>query len=359
MLAAVCRRFGAPLSIEEVRLGEPGPGEVEVALGACAICHSDIHFIDGAWGGDLPAVFGHEAAGRVVRLGEGVDDLALGEHVVVTLVRACGHCYFCDRQEPTTCDHAFSLAERRVLSDRAGQGLTQGMGTAAFAERVLVHRSQVVAVPADLPFDVASLLACGVITGVGAVTNTAAVPAGASVAVIGTGGVGLNVVQGAAIAGADPIIAIDLVPEKRRIALSFGATAAIDPLVENVPNAVKALTGGRGADYVFVSVGSKTAIEAGMKLMRRGGALVIVGMPANGVVIDLDPTGLAAAGQRILGSKMGGARIASDIPLLVELYRDGRLKLDALVSARYPLGAIDEAIAASRGGAALRNVIVF
>lgn len=359
MLAAVCHAFGAPLSIEKVGLAEPGPGEVEVALGACAICHSDIHYIDGAWGGDLPAVYGHEAAGRVARLGEGVDDLAVGDHVVVTLIRACGHCYFCDRLEPTACEHDFPLAHRSALRDRQGRPLTQGMGTAAFAERVLVHRSQVVAIPRDLPFDVASLLACGVITGVGAVTNTAAVPAGASVAVIGTGGVGLNILQGAAIVGAEPIIALDLNAEKRRIARQFGATDAVDPQAEDVDRAVRALTAGRGADYVFVSVGSKPAIEAGLRLMRRGGSLVIVGMPASGVTIGVDPTSLAAAGQRILGSKMGSARIASDIPRLVELYRAGRLELDALVSARYPLAAIDEAIASARSGAALRNVIVF
>lgn len=359
MLAAVCRHFGAPLSIEEVRLAAPGPGEVEVALRACAICHSDIHFIDGAWGGQLPAVYGHEAAGIVAGVGEGVHDLAPGDHVVATLIRACGSCYYCQRGEQTACDHDFPLARRTVLTDRQGTALHQGMGTAAFAERVLVDRSQLAAIPKDVSFEAASLLACGVITGVGAVTNTAAVPPGASVVVVGAGGVGLNVLQGAAIAGADPVIAIDLLAAKRQAALHFGATAGIDPMQEDAAGAVRALTGGRGADFVFVAVGSKAAIESGMRLMRRGGSLVIVGMPASGVTVDLDPTSLAAAGQRILGSKMGSARLAEDIPRLIELYRSGRLRLDALVSARYPLAAIDEAIAAARSGSALRNVIVY
>jgi S-(hydroxymethyl)glutathione dehydrogenase / alcohol dehydrogenase len=359
MLAAVCRAFAQPLVIEEVDLAPPGPGEVEVALAACAICHSDLHFIEGAWGGTLPAVYGHEAAGKVVGLGEGVLDLTLGDHVVVTLIRSCKHCYYCGRGEETACDHAFPLAARTPLVDRAGRGLQQGMGTAAFAERVVVDRSQLVAIEKDVPFAAAALLACGVITGVGAVTNTAAVPQGSSVVVIGAGGVGLNTVQGARLAGAAPIIAIDLVAEKRATALAFGATDALDPLSLSPADAVRGLTGGRGADYVFVTVGSKPAIEQGIGLLRRGGSLVIVGMPASGVTIDLDPTSLAAAGQRVIGSKMGSSRIATDIPRLVEQYRQGQLRLDELVSGRYPLAAINEAIADVRRGTALRNVIVF
>jgi S-(hydroxymethyl)glutathione dehydrogenase / alcohol dehydrogenase len=359
MLAAVCRAFAQPLVIEEVDLAPPGPGEVEVALAACAICHSDLHFIEGAWGGALPAVYGHEAAGKVVRLGEGVLDLRPGDHVVVTLIRSCKHCYYCGRGEETACDHAFALAARSPLTDRQGIGLQQGMGTGAFAERVVVDRSQLVAIDKDVPFAAAALLACGVITGVGAVTNTAAVPPGASVVVIGAGGVGLNTVQGARLAGAGPIIAIDLVAEKRATALAFGATDALDPLGQSPADAVRGLTGGRGADYVFVAVGAKAAIEQGLGLLRRGGSLVIVGMPASGVTIALDPTRLAAAGQRVIGSKMGSSRIATDIPKLVEWYRQGHLKLDELVSGRYPLVSINEAISDVRRGTALRNVIVF
>jgi Zn-dependent alcohol dehydrogenase len=332
---------------------------VEVALRACAICHSDVHFIDGAWGGTLPAVYGHEAAGVVAACGDGVQGVAPGDHVVVTLIRSCGRCYFCERGEETACGHDFPRAQASPLKDRRGHVLQQGMATAAFAERVVVDRSQLVRIDPDIAPEAASLLACGVITGVGAVTNTAAVPAGASVAVIGAGGVGLNTIQGARIVGAEPIIALDIVAEKRQSALAFGASSALDPTTGDLIGAVQALTGGRGADYVFVTVGSKAAIEQGIGLLRRGGSLVIVGMPASGVTVDLDPASLAADGQRVLGCKMGSSRIARDIPLLVELYRQGQLKLDELVSGRYPLSAINEAIADLRRGTALRNVIVF
>ncbi len=358
VLAAVCRAFGAPLVVEEVGLRGPEPGEVLVDLRACAICHSDLAFMDGAWGGMLPAVYGHEAAGVVRACGEGVGDLVPGDRVVVTLVRSCGHCFYCARGEETACDEAWPPAERTPLVDAAGRAVGQGMGTAAFAEAVVVDRSQLVRVEPDVPFAAAALLACGVLTGVGAVLNTAAVPAGASVVVVGVGGVGLNAVQGARLAGAAPIVALDIVAAKRAAALAFGATAVVDPLAGDAADAVRALTGGRGADYVFVTVGSKAAIEAGMALLRRGGSLVIVGMPATGVTVDLDPTSLAAYGQRVLGSRMGAARLARDIPMLVEHYRAGRLRLDELISGRYPLSAINEAILDARAGSALRNVIV-
>jgi Zn-dependent alcohol dehydrogenase len=288
-----------------------------------------------------------------------VRDVAPGDHVVVTLIRSCGRCYFCEQGEETACGHDFPRSHASPLRDAAGHELQQGMATAAFAERVVVDRSQLVRIDPDLSLAAASLLACGVITGVGAVTNTASVPAGASVVVIGAGGVGLNAVQGARIVGARPIIAVDIVPGKRETARAFGATATLDPTTGELAAGVRGLTGGRGADYVFVTVGSKAAIEQGIGLLRRGGTLVIVGMPASGVTVDLDPASLAADGQRVLGSKMGSSRISSDIPRLVELYRDGQLKLDELVSGRYPLASINEAITDLRRGTALRNVIVF
>jgi len=359
MLAAVCRAFNEPLVVEEVRLADPGPGEVLVELAACAICHSDIHFVDGAWGGELPAIFGHEAAGVVSRCGPEVEDLAPGDHVVVTLIRACGHCFYCARGEETACEHDFPLAQRTPLHDAAGRPLHQGMGTAAFAEQVLVDQTQLARIGQDLPFDVAALLGCAVITGVGAVSNTAAVPAGSSVVVIGAGGVGLNSVQGARLVGAAPVIALDLVAEKRAMAIAFGATAVLDPMIDNPKAAVRDLTHGRGADFVFVSVGSKLAIEQGLELLRPGGTLVIVGMPPSGVTVELDPGMLAASGRRVLGSKMGSSRIDIEIPRLEALYRRGDLRLDELISGRYPLSAVNEAIADVRRGTALRNVIVF
>ncbi|MCB1991665.1 MAG: zinc-binding dehydrogenase, partial [Geminicoccaceae bacterium] len=231
--------------------------------------------------------------------------------------------------------------------------------TGAFAEEVVVHASQAVVIPPDMPYDVASLIACGVLTGFGAVTNTAGVRRGESVAVIGTGGVGINTLQAARHVGASPVIAIDLSEDKLAAAPGFGATHTVNPARRDAQAAVLELTQDRGVHYAFVTVGAKKAIEQAAGLVRKGGAIVIVGMPASGVTVDLDPTTLAACGQRVLGSKMGSARIAVDIPYLVGLYRQGRLELDALVSGRYPLAGINDAIASSRRGRALRNVIVF
>ena len=359
MKAAICTAFGRDLTIEDISLAAPGPGEVRVRLGACAICHSDISYIQGAWGGTLPAVYGHEAAGTVVQCGPGVTNVAEGDRVVVTLIRSCGHCHYCAQGHTVLCETTFPLDRQSPLARRDGSALHHGLRTGAFAEEVVVEASQVVTVPNDLPFDVASLLACGVVTGVGAVTNTAQVPAGSSVAVIGTGGVGLNCVQGARIAGAIPIVALDLSESKRRAALAFGATHAVDPRAADPVAAVKSLTGGRGADYVFVSVGAKAAFEQGLGLLAKGGTLVAVGMPATGVMAAFDPGTFAAWGQRMIGSKMGSARVGIDIPRLVQFYRDGRLRLDELISNRFPLGGINEAIAGVLRGEALRNVIVF
>ncbi len=360
MKAAVCRAFGEKLTIEDVDLASPGPGEVRVRLAACAICHSDILFADGAWGGQLPAVYGHEAAGIVEEVGAGVVHLKPGDHAVVTLIRSCGQCTSCARGAPVRCETSFALDAHSPLTVHAtGETLGHGLRTAAFAEQVVVEASQAVAIPEDVPLDCAALLACGVLTGAGAVINTAGVRAGDSVVVIGTGGVGLNAVQGAVLAGAAPIIALDLSPSKREAALQFGATQAMDPAADDVVGFVRALNGGRLADWAFVTVGAKSAMEQATRLIGRGGGVVIVGMPASGVTASYDPGWLAADEQRILGSKMGSARLRIDIPHLVAAYQQGRLKLDELITARYPLEQINEAIAAVKRGEALRNVIVF
>ena len=360
MKAAVCRAFGEKLTIEEVDLAPPRAGEVRVKLAACAICHSDILFADGAWGGTLPAVYGHEAAGIVEEVGAGVTHLKPGDHAVVTLIRSCGHCPACSRGAQVRCETIFPLDQQSPLSVRAtGETLTHGLRTAAFAEQVVVEASQAVAIPQDVPLDCAALLACGVLTGAGAVLNTAGVRAGDAVVVIGTGGVGLNAVQGAALAGAAPIIALDLSAEKRQAALRFGATHTADPTSNDLPAFIRSVNNGRLADYAFVTVGAKSAMEQATKLIGRGGAAVIVGMPASGVMASYDPGWLAGDEQRILGSKMGSARVRVDIPQLVDAYRRKRLKLDELITARYPLEQINEAIDAVKRGEALRNVIVF
>ena len=359
MKAAVCREFGAPLTIEQVRLDPPQAGEVTVRIAACAICHSDITHWQGGWGGVLPAVYGHEAAGVVETVGPAVAGLAPGDHVVVTLIRSCGTCHYCLQGQPVLCAGSFRLDAEGPLHALDGAPVRQAMRTGAFAERVTVHVSQVVTIPKDVPFASASLLACGVITGLGAVFNTAQVPAGSDVVVVGTGGVGLNSVQGASLCGARSVIAIDLSDGKLAAARRFGATHTLNPAKDDLPAAVRQLTHGRGADFVFVTVGAKSAVEQSFALLGRGGTTVIVGMPPSGVMAAFEPVGLADAGQRVLGSKMGSARIAIDVPMLVDLYRQGRLKLDELVSGRYPLEEVNAAIAGVTKGEALRNVIVF
>jgi S-(hydroxymethyl)glutathione dehydrogenase / alcohol dehydrogenase len=357
--AAVCRAFGQPLVVEQIEIAEPGPGEILVKLAACAICHSDIYYADGAWGGDLPAVYGHEASGIVERVGPGVGHVKPGDHVVVTLIRSCGHCLACAEGTPVFCEEVFALDAKSPIVSRHGETLVHGMRTGAFAEHVLVEASQAVAIAQDVPLDSASLIACGVLTGMGAVINTAGVKAGAHVVVIGCGGVGLNSIQGAKLAGAATIIGIDTVAAKLDAARAFGATHTINAASESVTERVAQWTAGRKADFAFVTVGAKSAIEQALTLIKRNGAAVIVGMPASGVTCAFDPSWLAADGQRILGSKMGSARIQIDVPNIVALYKQGRLKLDELISGRYSLAQINEAIASVKRGEALRNVIVF
>jgi S-(hydroxymethyl)glutathione dehydrogenase / alcohol dehydrogenase len=357
MRAAVCRAFGQPFRLESLTLAPPGAFEVEVAVEACAICHSDIAFADGAWGGDLPVVCGHEAAGRVLALGSDVRGLAIGERVLVTLIRACGACPACCGGAPTSCDRAWDTRPG-LLSDAAGAPVRQGMATAAFAERVVVDRSQCVPLPEDLDPDLACLLACGVITGVGAVLNTARMQPGASVAVIGAGGVGLNAIQGAVLGGAARIVALDVSAAKLAAAMELGASDGVLAGPE-ATEAVRCLTGGRGVDHVFVTVGAAAAIAAAPALLAPGGSVVVVGMPPTGTMVPFDPTTLAAMNQSILGSRMGQTVLARDIPWLIAQYRTGRLKLAELITGRYPLERINEAVAATRTGEARRNVIVF
>ena len=289
--AAVCRAFGAPLTVETVELAEPGAGEVLIRTAACAICHSDIFYIDGAWGGELPAVYGHEAAGVVEAVGPGVTRLKAGDHVVATLIRNCGFCPACTEGAPVFCEEVFPLDRLTPLHDGAGKPIVHGLRTGAFAEHMVVDQSQAIAIPKDMALDSASLIACGVLTGMGAVVNTAGVKAGSSVVVIGCGGVGLNSIQGARIAGASPIIAVDVEPAKLAAAREFGATETINARSEDVAERVTALTGGRKADWVFVTVGVKGAAEQGVSLMKRNGATVLVGMPPSGVMRRSIPAG--------------------------------------------------------------------
>ena len=355
--AAVCRDFNAPLTIETVTLADPGQGEVKVAVKACAICHSDIVFAEGGWGGTLPMVLGHEAAGVVEAVGPDVAGIAPGDHVVVTLIRSCGTCAPCASGKPTICEPPHDTVNG-PLKTAGGQPLDQAMACGAFAEKVVVDQRQIVKIPADMSKDCAALISCGVITGVGAVVNAAQVRAGQDVVVIGAGGVGLNAIQGARIAGARRIVAVDMMADKLEIAKEFGAT---DGVLASDPKpwraAIKAM-GGK-ADAVIVTVGAIPAYDSAPRYLAMGGKIVMVGMPAAGTTAQYEPIIMSNSGQQIVGSKMGDVVIKRDIPWMVDLYQQGRLKLDELISGRWTLEQVNEAIADTKSGAAKRNVIVF
>lgn len=354
--AAVCHAFGADLMIEEITLRAPDQGEVEVRLEAVAICHSDISFIDGGWGGQLPAVYGHEAAGRITGVGQGVSAYQIGQKVLVTLIKSCGTCGSCASGAPVYCDGNPDAGATISLAD--GTPVAKAMECGAFAEAVVVHQSQLAPLPDDMPADVASLLACGVITGIGAVVNTAQVRPGQNVVVIGAGGVGLNTIQGARIAGAARVIAMDLSAEKLEDAKDFGATDGVLASAEKPWKEIAELTNGRMADAVFVTVGAIPAYNQALRLLGRGGMIYAVGMPHSGATAEYEPVILAAVGQGVKGTKMGDTVLARDIPWMVDMYGQGRLKLDELISRRWTLDQINEAIADTKTGHARRNVII-
>ncbi|MEY8801300.1 Zn-dependent alcohol dehydrogenase [Leisingera sp. XS_AS12] len=356
--AAVCREFGAPLVIEEVLLAPPAMGEVEVTLDAVAICHSDISFADGAWGGHLPAVYGHEAAGTVSAVGAGVQGFVEGDAVVVTLIRSCGSCPSCAGGKPTICETPHDTVNG-PLKTADGGALEQAMACGAFAEKVVVDQRQIVKIPAEMRRDAAALVSCGVITGVGAVVNAAQLRPGQDAVVIGAGGVGLNAIQGARIAGARRIVAVDMSAEKLEIARAFGATHGVLATEDKPWKAAQAALGGRGADAVLITVGAIPAYEQAPRYLARGGRAVMIGMPHSGAKAAYEPVVLAAVGQGLIGSKMGDVVIQRDIPWMIDLYQQGRLKLDELISGRWTLEQINEAIADTRTGSAKRNVIVF
>lgn len=355
--AAVCHTFGDPLVIEEVELAAPQAGEVEVTLSAVAICHSDISYADGIWGGDLPAVFGHEAAGEVTTVGDGVFGVSPGDRVVVTLIRACGSCAPCTSGQPTQCGTP-SGGMNGPLQTADGGKLNQAMACGAFAEKVVVHHSQIVRVPDSIPSEAAALLACGVITGVGAVVNAANLRAGQDAVVIGAGGVGLNSIQGARIAGARRIVAVDMTEDKLAAAMEFGATDTVLATEGKPWRAAKAALG-RGADAVFVTVGAIPAYNDAPRYLAAGGKVVMVGMPPVGAEAAYEPVNFAAVGQSMIGSKMGDVVIQRDIPWMIDLYEQNRLKLNELISKRWRFDQINEAIADTKTGSARRNVIVF
>ena len=285
--------------------------------------------------------------------------IAVGDRVLVSLLRSCGHCEYCEAGSPTQCVTAYAIDSTPRLADEQGRPVRAGLRVGGFAESVVVDASQVVTLPAQVADEVASLISCGALTGFGAAINTANVRVGDAVAVVGCGGVGLNCVQGAALAGALPLVAIDVSDDKLQQARAFGATDAIDATHEDATAKARALTEGRGFDAVLVAVGAARAIERALPLLAPEGALVVVGMPPYDERVSLNATDLSHFGQRILGCKMGNARLRVDVPKLFRLYRSGRLRLDELIASRRPLDRINEALALARRSHHLRHVIVF
>ncbi len=357
--AAVHRGVGEPTSIENLTISSAGPGEVRVAVSACAICHSDLMYVDGGWATSFPLVLGHEVSGRVVEIGEDVSNVTVGTPVVVSLIRTCGKCRPCLKGQDVACEGEISLDAKSPLKDKDGLVISQGLNTGGFAEQVLVHHSQVVEIPEEMPLSVASLLGCGVLTGVGATRNTAEVGEGDIVVVIGCGGVGIGAIQGARLAGAEVILAVDPEDHKHGTAIEMGATHTANPKIDNVVEVLNGAAGGRLADHVFVATSSISALSEAVELVSPMGALVLVGMPADGATFTIDPGMLAAQNQRILGSKMGTARLSIDVPDLIDNYLIGELTLDSMISSTHPLEDIDKAFEEVRTGQALRTLIVF
>ena len=360
MKAAVCYEFGKPLVVEDVDLDPPQEGEVKVRIIATAICHSDIHCIKGELPGKLPGVPGHESAGYVEEVGKNVTSVKPGDPVIIsTVTSGCGQCFYCTIGLRHLCERRKPLPPHH--RNKSGQLLAPMAGpVGGFAEYTVVSETQLAVVPGDLPMDRAALLSCGVLTGFGAVVNRAQVKPLNSVVVMGSGGVGLNAIQGAALVGAYPVIAVDILDSKLEMARAFGATHTINSAKEKDPiKLVQQITSGRGADYVFVTVGSAAAFRQGFSMSGQRGMTVIIGLVPMKESISFTTFDFVMGERVVTGCGGGSPRLSIDIPHLVALYRDGRLKLDELITDRYPLKEINVAIASMEKGEALRNVIMF
>lgn len=360
--AAVLRAYNEPLAVEEITLDDPGPGEVVVRLAATGVCHSDAHMLGGAFKTPLPVVLGHEGAGVVEAVGTGVRGVAAGDHVVLAWIPSCGRCRYCATGRPALCADRQGVERRdgpMRLHSSTGEGIHQFLDTSAYAERVLVREEGVIPIPADVPLDVAALAGCAVLTGIGAVTRTARVEPGSTVAVIGAGGVGLNVIQGAALVGAGRIIVVDRQPAALEMARQFGATDTLDasdPALADPAKAVRRMSGG-GVDYAFEVVGLPVTIAQAWDSLAPGGRAVVVGLtqPKDQVTLRAD----FLSEKALLGCIFGSSVPRVDVPRVLDLYRRGRLKLDQLASRRYPLAEVNTALAALGGAEPGRGVIIF
>jgi len=363
MKAAVLDAVGEKFTIQDIDIADPIGREVLVQVKASGLCHSDLHIAENDFGFAMPSILGHEIAGIVTAIGPDVTEFAIGDHVVGCLVSHCGHCEQCESGRSFMCVNPTETqrtADQPARLTRDGKSVTQFSELGGFAEYSLAHENNLVAVSAEIPFDKAALLGCGVVTGAGAVINTASVRVGDTVAVIGCGGVGLSAIQGAAIAGARRVIAIDLQPGKLELAKKFGATDVINPADGDVIEQVKALTGGRGVNHSFEVIGLKITAMQALGVLAPGGGAYLIGMQKPGTILEIDPFGELLMQQKsIRGVYMGSTNFKLDIPLYADLYLQGRFNLDDLVSQTIPLAEINEGYDELRKGEVARSVIVF
>jgi S-(hydroxymethyl)glutathione dehydrogenase / alcohol dehydrogenase len=363
MKAAVLYEANTPLQVIDVEQQGPQAGEARVRVMATGICHSDWHIINGDWTLPLPMVLGHEAAGIVEKVGDGVSNVQPGDHIIFSFRPHCGRCLYCSIGRSILCDGhrsvRWAMLDGTCRLKREGKEIFQMARIGTFSESVVCPAEMLIPIKKEMPWPQAALMGCCVPTGVGAVTRCAEVEAGASVFVIGCGGVGLNVIQGARIAGAGKIIACDLLDNKLDFAREFGATHTLNASREKVVEEVRALTGGRGADYAFDAIGGEATTLQILDAIRPGGIAVIVGMAAMSVRAPVTPYMMALQEKTLKGTMYGSVRPNIDFPKLVDLYLDGRLKIDQLVSRTYKLDEINEGFAALRSGQVARGVVVF
>lgn len=365
--AAIATAVGSPLEIVDIDVADPKAGEIRIQMGASGVCHSDLSVVNGVLPIALPAVLGHEGAGTITQLGEGVDHLSIGDHVVVSWVPQCGACYYCEHDQGELCETGTMASMSGGLLDmtsrvsRDGVPISVMAASGTFAEEAIIPAIGAVKIDPAIPLTAGALIGCGVLTGFGAAVNTASIRKGDTVVVIGCGGVGLNVIQGAKHAGAERVIAVDMVDGKLQTAKKFGATDIVNPSTDGDALAkVMELTNNRGADVAFEVIGLGATIEQALQMTRRGGQAVIVGVPSFDTMLTINPAmDLLVNEKQIRGCWYGSSNVHRDVPKLAGLYQAGTLMLDELMSAQITLDQVNEAMANMGSGSIARSVIVY
>ena len=362
MKAAVLYDYNTPLVVEDLELDPPQAGEVRVRTGAAGICRSDYHFMAGEARHPLPTVLGHEGAGVITEVGEGVTRVKTGDRVILSFVPNCGRCHFCAVGRPNLCDaHAATVGtmfDGTTRLHKGDQSITHFAKLACFAEELVTPESACVPIDEDVPLEVAALIGCCVTTGVGSVIYTAEIVPGSSVAVVGCGGVGLNVIQGAKVANASQIVAVDVSDSALEFASKFGATHTVNASHQDAATQVRELTGG-GADYAFEVFGGSETVETAFASARKGGTVVIVGIAPMGDNASIDPVALVRQEKILKGSYYGSARCHVDMPRIVDMYRSQKLDIDGMITRRYKLDEVNKAYEDLNSGGLGRGVIVF